>query len=156
MDIISKKVLSQLVITNISHCSEVLGQTMPRQCTTCFYIHSHLCLHAALHAALHTVIKAHRAPALCTHITLHQVEVLPVKEGVPSNKETAVFGWSLAGWGSGYSCLQNSDHRLRVFSAKSGFSFRFPSSFTVWRSPHPSPREVSDLCIYQRASEGVF
>lgn len=71
MDIISKKVLSQLVITNMSHRSEVVGQTMPRECTTCFYIHSRFCLHAALH----TVIKAHRAPALCT---LCQVEVLPV------------------------------------------------------------------------------
>lgn len=109
----------------------------------CFYIHSPFCVRAALH----TVIEAHRAPALCTHITRRQVEVLPVKEGVPSNKETAVFGWSLAGWGSGYSCLQNADHRPRVFSAKSGFSCRFPSPFTVRRSPHP-PLGRSVICVF--------
>lgn len=151
MDIISKKVLSQLVITSMIHCSEVLGQTMPRECTTSV---SPL-TPTSVSTLLSTVVKAHRAPALCTHITLRQVEVLPAKEGIPSNKETAVFGWSLAVWGSGYSCLQNSDHRQRMFLAKSGFSFRFPSSFTVRRSPHP-PLGRSVICAFTSEPQRGF
>lgn len=66
MDIISKKVLSQLVITNMSHCAEVLGQTMPRECTT-FVSPS---TPTSVSTLLSTVIKAHRALALCTHHTV--------------------------------------------------------------------------------------
>ena len=80
MDIISKKVLSQLVITNMSHCSEVLGQTMPRECTTSVSPSTF----TSVSTLLSTVVKAHRAPALCTHITFLRRKVSPQTERLQS------------------------------------------------------------------------
>lgn len=145
MDIISKKVLSQLVITNMSHCSEVLGQTMPREFT--------ISVSPSTPTSVSTVVKAHRALALCTHHTASGGGASC--EGRCSLKQRDCFVWSLAGWGSGYSCLQNLDHRLRMFSAKSGLSFRFPSSFTVQRSPHPSLGR-SVICVFTSEPQRGF